>query len=398
MMKISLVRASRNPEASRTLPSLPFEKDGMDIARSTISSWPGYAPSPIRELSDLAAELDLGKIYFKDESVRFGLGSFKPLGGAFAVSRALSRYLSAETGEVEPDLASPQMKARVVNLTVTAATDGNHGRSVAWGARMFGCRCVIFVCSSVTRQRKDAIASYGAEIREVDGSFDDAVRLAAKTAKDEGWFVIPDTSDGETVEAPRDVTQGYMLLVDEALDQLRDEPPITHLFLQAGVGGMASASAARFWQAYGEERPVTTIVEPEQCACWYESLVAGEPVAVTGDIDSAMAGLSCGEVSLIAWPVLRTGADFMMTLSDEAVPVMMRYLAGKGQDARPVIAGETGISGLAGLVAAAQDATLRKELGLGPDSRVFVVNSEGDTDPEAYKTIVGKSASEVLEQ
>ncbi len=370
----------------------------MEIARRTISNWPGYAPSPIRDLSDLAAELDLGKIWFKDESVRFGLGSFKPLGGAFAVSRALSRHLAGETGSEAPDLLSSDMKARVASLTVTAATDGNHGRSVAWGARMFGCRCVIFVCSSVSQQRKDAIASYGAEIRQVDGSFDDAVRMADQTARKEGWFVIPDTSDGETVIAPRDVTQGYMLMVDEALEQLKGEPPVTHIFLQAGVGGMASASAARFWQAYGDKRPVTTIVEPEKCACWYESLVAGKPVAVTGDIDSAMAGLSCGEVSLIAWPVLETGADFMVTLNDDAVPVMMRYLAGRGGDDRPVIAGETGISGLAGLVAAAQDEALRKEMGLGPDSHVFVVNSEGDTDPDAYKTIVGKSASEVLGQ
>ena len=370
----------------------------MDIARRTISSWPAYNPSPIRDLADLAAELNVGKIYFKDESVRFGLGSFKPLGGAFAVSRALSRHLAKETGIEAPDLSAADMKMRVVGLTVTAATDGNHGRSVAWGARMFGCRCVIFVCSSVSQQRKDAIASYGAEIRQVDGSFDDAVRMADQTAKKEGWFVIPDTSDGETVEAPRDVTQGYMLMVDEALEQLKDQPPVTHIFLQAGVGGMASASAARFWQAYGDNRPITTIVEPEKCACWYESLVAGEPVAVTGDIDSAMAGLSCGEVSLIAWPVLKTGADFMVTLDEDAVPTMMRYLAEKGTDARPVVAGETGISGVAGLIAAAQDETMRKQIGLGPDSTIFVVNSEGDTDPEAYKTIVGKSASEVLGQ
>ncbi len=370
----------------------------MEIARRTISNWPDYAPSPIRDLSDLAAELGLGKIWFKDESVRFGLGSFKPLGGAYAVSRALSRHLAGETGIETPDLLAPDMKARVAGLTVTAATDGNHGRSVAWGARMIGCRCVIFVCSSVSQQRKDAIASYGAEIRQVDGSFDDAVRMADQTARKEGWFVIPDTSDGETVIAPRDVTQGYMLMVDEALEQLNGEPPVTHIFLQAGVGGMASASAARFWQAYGDKRPVTTIVEPEKCACWYESLVAGKPVAVTGDIDSAMAGLSCGEVSLIAWPVLETGADFMVTLNDDAVPLMMRYLAERGSDDRPVVAGETGISGLAGLVAAAQDEALRKEMGLGPDSHVFVVNSEGDTDPDAYKTIVGKSASEVLGQ
>ncbi|PLW78566.1 diaminopropionate ammonia-lyase [Cohaesibacter celericrescens] len=396
MIDISLERAARNPMADRVLPALPFKKDGIDVVRKTVCGWAGYEPSPLRDLSDLASELNVGKIYFKDESTRFGLNSFKPLGGAFAVSRVLARYLASETGVDNPDLSSGMARERMASLTVTAATDGNHGRSVAWGARKYGCRCVIFVCASVSQQRKNAIAAYGAEIRVVDGSFDDAVRKAASTALEEGWFVIPDTSDGSIIDAPRDVTQGYMLMVDEALEQLKDEPPVSHVFLQAGVGGMASASAARFWQAYGEKRPLTILVEPNQCACWYESLVAGEPVAVTGDVDSAMAGLACGEVSLIAWPVLATGADFMVTLNDNAVPVMMRYLAEQGTDDRPVVAGETGISGLAGLVAAAQDNSLRKQMGLGPESRIFVINSEGDTDPEAYKAIVGKSANEVI--
>ncbi|WP_319531589.1 diaminopropionate ammonia-lyase [uncultured Cohaesibacter sp.] len=398
MIKIGMKRLAKNPNAARTLPPLPFEQDGLDTARKVVRSWAGYAPTPLCSLSDLAAELDVGAIYFKDESPRFGLGSFKPLGGAFAVSRALSRALTEETGNEDPDLFSDKARAFAAKMTITAATDGNHGRSVAWGARMYGCRCVIYVCASVSQKRRDAIAAYGAEIREVDGSFDDAVRKAGETAASEGWHVIPDTSDGETVVAPRDVTQGYMLVVDEALEQLKGERPITHIFLQAGVGGMASASAARFWQAYGENRPVTVIVEPDQCACWYESLLAGEPVAVTGETDSAMAGLACGEVSLIAWDVLKTGADHMVTLGDEVVEPMMRYLAQKGGDARPVIAGETGISGLAGLVATASNPDARKALGLGPDSRIFVINSEGDTDPEAYCRIVGKSAEEVLSQ
>lgn len=398
MVQIALKRSASNPAASSALPQLPFEEDGLETARRVIRAWPGYAPTPLRQLSELAGELGLGAIYYKDESTRFGLGSFKPLGGAFAVARCLMKLSGTAPGQEAPDLFSPASRQRAAAFTVTAATDGNHGRSVAWGAQMFGCRCVIFVCASVTQQRKDAIAAYGAEIREVDGSYDDAVRLAAQTAAQEGWHVIPDTSDGEIIDAPRDVTQGYMLLVDEALEQLHDEPRITHVFLQAGVGGMAAASCARFWQAYGAHKPVTVLVEPDQCACWYESLVAGKPVAVSGDIDSDMAGLACGEVSLIAWQVLRTGADFMLTVTDEAVPVMMRYLAEEGGDARPIIAGETGISGLAGLVAAAQDPECRRKLGLGPGSRVFVVGSEGATDPKAYCRIVGKTAEEVLSQ
>ncbi|PLX35169.1 MAG: diaminopropionate ammonia-lyase [Hyphomicrobiales bacterium] len=397
MPKLRLKRFAANPAADPAPIALPFEKDGLAMARRAISAWPGYAPTPLRRLSDLAAELGLEAIIYKDESTRFGLGSFKPLGGAYAVSRLLAREITAATGETAPDLFSPRHAAIAKGLTVTAATDGNHGRSVAWGARMFGCRCVIFVCASVSEGRKDAIAAYGAEIREADGSYDDAVRLAAKTAQDEGWHVIPDTSDGEIIDAPRDVTQGYMLMADEALSHWPLAEPPSHVFLQAGVGGMAAASCARLWQAMGADKPVIVIVEPDQCACWYESLTAQKPVAVTGEIDSVMAGLACGEVSMVAWQVLHKGADFMLTLSDEAAPVMMRYLAGKGGDDRPVVAGESGIAGLAGAVAAAQDPAARAALGLGPNSRILVFGSEGATDPVTYQHIVGKTPQEVLD-
>ncbi len=403
MPSIRLKRAASNVYAGRQMPPLPFEQNGIATARSIVHAWDGYTPTALKSLSDLATELNVGSIYFKDESTRFGLGSFKPLGGAYAVSRCLARTIASKTGEEPANLFSNEAKAHAAHMTITAATDGNHGRSVAWGARMYGCRCVIFVCASVSDQRKDAIASYGAEIREVDGSFDDAVRLASATAQKKGWHVIPDTADSldkdkDASTPPRDVTQGYMLVVDEALEQLKDQPPITHIFLQAGVGGLASASAARFWQAYGTERPVTVIVEPDQCACWFESLVAGKPVAVTGDIDSDMAGLACGEVSMIAWQVLQTGADHMVTITDEVVPILMTYLAQTGSDDRPIVAGETGISGLAGLIACAQDKDMRARMGLGPDSRIFVIGSEGDTDPGNYKKIVGHSAAEILAQ
>jgi diaminopropionate ammonia-lyase len=398
MVQIALKRVAANPAASSKLPILPFEDDGLEVARRIIHAWPGYAPTPLRLLSDLAAELGLGEIYYKDESMRFGLGSFKPLGGAYAVARCLMKQCGKALGDVEPDLFSPAAQEISKTITVTAATDGNHGRSVAWGARMFGCRCVIFVSASVTQERKNAIAAFGAEIRDVDGSFDDAVRKAAQTAAEQGWHVIPDTSDGQIVEAPRNVTQGYMLLVDEALDQLRNSPPVTHVFLQAGVGGLAAASCARFWMSYGADKPRMVLVEPDQCACWLESLSVGEPVAITGDIDSAMAGLACGEVSMISWPVLQTGADAMLTVTDEAVPEMMRYLAEPGNDDRPVVAGETGISGLAGLVAAAQHPPTRKKLQLDEQAHVFVVGSEGATDPEAYRRIVGRTAEKVLSQ
>jgi len=397
MISVSLGRFAPNPGADKTPKPLPFAADGLERAKRVISAWPGYAPTALRSLGDLAAALQVKAIYYKDESSRFGLGSFKPLGGAYAVSQALTRRLQAPGGgDAFPDLFSPKAAAIAKGLTVTAATDGNHGRSVAWGARLFGCRCVIFVCASVSQGRIDAIASYGAEIRKVPGSFDDAVRQADETAKAEGWQVIPDTSDGITIEAPRDVTQGYMVMADEALSQLPSGVTPTHSFLQAGVGGLAAACCARLWDAYGAEKPVIVTVEPDQCACWYESLYHQRPVAVTGEIDSLMAGLACGEVSMIAWDVLQKGADFMLTLEDGCVPIVMRYLAAAGQDDRPLIAGESGIAGLAGAIAAAQDPNARAQLGLTTDSVILVYGSEGATDPTTYTEIVGKTPDAVL--
>ena len=396
MVQVALRRFAANPAADPTPAPLPFDADGLDVARRAITRWPGYARTPLLRLSDLAAELDVGAIYYKDEGGRFGLGSFKPLGGAYAVARRLRSDIARETGDPDPDLFSPVHRGIAGRVTVTAATDGNHGRSVAWGARMFGCRCVIFVCASVSPGRIAAIAAHGAEIRKVDGGFDDAVRVAAETARAEGWHVIPDTSDGSIVEAPRDVTQGYMLMADEALEQLPADAPPTHVFLQAGVGGMAAACCARLWRAYGAAKPVTTLVEPDQCACWYESLSAGRPVAVTGEIDSVMAGLACGEVSLIAWDVLYHGADFMLTLDDAAASEVMRYLADAGDDDRPIVAGESGIAGLAGLIAAARDQQSRDGLGLGRRARVLIFGSEGATDPVTYERIVGRPPWEVL--
>ncbi len=400
MVQVFLRRLAANPAADPAPVPMPFEPGGLEVARRTIRAWPGYAATPLRNLSDLATELDLGAIHYKDEGPRFGLGSFKPLGGAYAVARRLAKVIAEQTGDRAPDLLLPSSACADIarGITVTAATDGNHGRSVAWGARMFGCRCVIFVCASVSQGRIDAIASFGAEIRKVEGGFDDAVRMADETARAENWHVIPDTSDGKTIEAPRDVTQGYMLMADEALSQLPPGSRPTHVFLQAGVGGMASASCARLWQAFATARPVITLVEPDHWACWYESLSAGRPVPVAGETDSIMAGLSCGEVSLIAWEILLHGADFMLTLDDDAAPTVMRYLAEVGSDDRPVVGGESGVAGLAGLIAAAQAPEARASLGLDRHSRVLVFGSEGATDPVTYEAIVGRTAEEVLHQ
>jgi diaminopropionate ammonia-lyase len=246
------------------------------------------------------------------------------------------------------------------------------------------------VHATVSRGRIDAIASYGAEVRVVDGTYDDAVREAARVAGAEGWTVVSDTSYEGYTEIPKDVMTGYTVMAAEAMEQI-DRPP-THVFLQGGVGGLAAAVVALDWFTHGAKRPIHVVVEPERADCLYQSAIAGKPTPSSGDLDTVMAGLSCGEVSLVAWEILRGGADAFMTIADDSALAVMRHLA----DATPpVVAGESAVAGLAGLIDAVRDPTEARALDLGPDSRVLVYGSEGDTDPVLYEQIVGRPAAEV---
>ena len=346
-----------------------FDQAGHLAARAAIASWPGYAPTPLRRLDALAAELGLRALYYKDEGGRFGLGSFKALGGAYAVAKLLAARRAADQSTA---------------VVVSSATDGNHGRSVAWGARTFGCRAVIFIHAGVSENRRAAIAAYGAEVIRTAGDYDQSVRECAARSAQEGWFVISDTSYDGYMDVPRDVMQGYTMLAEEAIEQLPEKP--THAFLQGGVGGLAAAVCARFARRGGEDRPRFVVVEPERADCLYQSAAAGRPARATGDLETVMAGLSCGEVSPLAWTALEQGADAFMTVPDEAAISAMRRLAQDG-----VVGGESGVAGLAGLIEAARAGAL----GLGRDSVGFVVGSEGDTDPELYARLVGRTAAEV---
>ncbi len=367
-------------------------------AKATISSWPGYKMTPLVPLSELAAEAGVASLHYKDEGSRFGLGSFKALGGAYAVARLLQREVESRLGVPVSmqDIVTGAHADVVSKITVCCATDGNHGRSVAWGAQTFGCRCVIFIHATVSEGRKTAIEAYGAEVRRCDGNYDDSVREAQETATREGWFVVSDTSYPGYMEVPKDVMQGYELMAAEAFDQM--EVPPTHVFIQTGVGGMAAAVAAQAKRRWGNGRPTIVLADPDLSACWLESFRAGKPTAVEGDLDTLMAGLACGEVSSLAWEILRDHGDAVMALPDEAAIELMKRLANPEGNDTPIVAGESAVAGLAGLLAASADKEARESLGLGPDSRVLVFGTEGDTDPELYKKIVGKDAAAVLGQ
>ncbi len=370
---------------------------GFAAALAEISSWPGYAPTPLVQLQGLAAELGLAALTYKDERSRFGLGSFKALGGAYAVANVLRKKVMAARGlkqMTSKELLAGEFADIVRAATVTCATDGNHGRSVAWGAQLFGCACVIFVHEHVSQGRRDAIAKYGAEVREVKGNYDDAVRHAAATAKAEGWTVVSDTSYPGYRDIPLDVMHGYGVMAAEIAQQL-PEPP-THVFAQAGVGAMAAAICASFWLHWEDRRPRFVVVEPTRADCVYRSLEAGRPVVVGGDLDTVMAGLACGEVSELAWEILRGGVNVAVAIDDAWALEAMKRLARPVAGDAPIVAGETGGTGLGALLAAQDDAHIRADLGLDEGSRVLLIGSEGDTDPLIYRKVVGHTAEEVL--
>ncbi|AWI74715.1 diaminopropionate ammonia-lyase [Parazoarcus communis] len=374
------------PEALKDILSLA--KAGEAIRE--IRTWPGYATTPLYTLTSMAKAAGLGTIYYKDESQRFGLKSFKALGGAYAVTKQLQQAIKERTGR-RPSIAgllAGEFKDDVAGLVVSCATDGNHGRSVAWGAQMFGCGCVIYIHRDVSEGRKQAMEAFGAKVIRIAGNYDESVRQADADAKANGRIIVSDTSYEGYMEIPKDVALGYTVMLDELVTQLDGAIP-THVFVQGGVGGLASAVGGYFWDLWGTRRPRLVIVEPEKANCLQQSAKAGKPVAVDGGLETLMAGLACGEVSALAWKILSVGGDDFMTISEEAVPATMRLLAHGFEQDPAIEAGESAVPGLAAAVIAAQDPMLSKTLGLDANSRVLVIGTEGATDPELYRTLVG---------
>jgi diaminopropionate ammonia-lyase len=396
---ISNAAAAPPAEPYGTQRAAVMNRAGFDAALAEISSWPGYAAAPLHRLDALARQLGLASLWYKDERGRFGLGSFKALGGAYAVANVLRNKVMAARGlanVTSKQLLSGAFADLIGTATVTCATDGNHGRSVAWGAQLFGCGCVIFVHEHVSQGRRDAIARYGAEVREVKGNYDDAVRHAAATAAANDWTVVSDTSYPGYRDIPLDVMHGYGVMAAEIAQQMPGGSPPTHVFAQAGVGALAAAVCASFWLRWGEKRPRFVVIEPLHADCVYRSLEAGTPVVVGGSLDTVMAGLACGEVSELAWEILHGGANAAVALADAYALEAMRMLANPLAGDPPIVAGETGGAGLGALLAARAHPEIRATLALDAHARVLLLGSEGDTDAAIYREVVGRTAQEVL--
>jgi len=346
-----------------------FSAGDCATAYSKICQWDAYQPTPLISMTDIAAAAGINKLYYKDESSRFGLGSFKALGGSYAID-CLSQDQSNHA------------------LVVCTATDGNHGRSVAWGASLCGAKCHIFIHANVSEGRADAMAALGAVIHRVEGNYDDAIAACNEASAQHGWQIVSDTSWEGYRDIPKMIMAGYSVMTFEMMEQLGDEIP-SHVILQAGCGAMAGALIASMWHHWGSRLPMIIMVESDRSDCVYQSLKRDEIHLVNIVEETMMAGLSCGEVSLLAWPLIQQGASHVVTIDDGGVAPMVRWLASPTDDNRPsVIGGECSASGLIALLAIRQDAALAHDIGIDSESRVLVIGTEGNTDDELYEKII----------
>lgn len=390
-----------NPRASR----VPYPAELQDImsmaraseSRAWLMQWDGLraGSTPLRDLPDLAASLGVHSVQMKDEALRSPLGSFKALGAPIALVRQILRTFEGRGFTAQTLFAGAHGEA-LAGFTAISATDGNHGRALAAAAQRIGCPCVIVLHAHVSKEREQAIAAYGAQIVRIAGNYDASVTEAAALAERHGWHVISDTSYEGYEAIPRDVMQGYGTIAAEVVEALAAPP--THVFLQGGVGGLAAGVVSYLWERWGAQRPTFVVVEPVQADCLFQSAIAGEPAQATGTVDSVMAGLACGETSPLAWRFLQTSVDGFMTVSDaQAVDAMRRLAQGSENDA-PFVAGESGVAGLAGLMAAAASPEMASALGLNAGSRVLLINTEGATAPSVYAELVGETAEVVADR
>jgi len=367
-------------------------------------SFPQYQMTPLAVLDNLAKELGVAKIYVKDESYRFRLNAFKVLGGSYAVGRIIAQRLGLPAHQLTyQTLTARETRDKLGNLTFVTATDGNHGRGIAWTAAVLGQKAVVYMPQGAKPERVHSIRATGAEVVETCLSYDDAVRHAAQMAEQHGWLLVQDTAWAGYEEIPVWIMQGYLTMAYEAYQQLRqngEERP-THIILQAGVGSMAGAVLGFFVNMDGEDWPVTVIVEPDQADCLFRTAQAGDRTLrrVTGRMDTIMAGLACGEPNPVGWKVLDAYADAFVSCPDPVAAQGMRILGNPaGADPR-VISGESGAVGIglaAELLTRPEFSVYKERLQLDQNARILFFSTEGDTDRAGYRSVVWNGAFPLL--
>ncbi|MCX4164217.1 MULTISPECIES: diaminopropionate ammonia-lyase [Paraburkholderia] len=395
-----------NPQAVRDTYDAALRQimsiERAEESRRWLAHWPMLAagPTPLWSLPDLAARLGIAQLALKDESKRASAGSFKVLGAPIALVRLIIRQFAAQ-GWSAADLFAGRHAEALGSFTVVSATDGNHGRALAAAAQSIGCRCVIVIHRHVSDERAASIAAFGARVIRIDGNYDASVVEAARLAEEHGWHVVSDTSWDGYEEIPRDVMQGYGTIAAEAIEQAGGashvtDCPFTHVLLQGGVGGLAAGIVSYFAEMWGAQRPTFIVVEPQQADCLLQSALAQRAALATGSVDSVMAGLACGATSPLAWRFLAPSVDGFMTVDDDEAIAAMRLIAAGGPRDVPIVGGESGVAGLAGLIALVNHAEWRERAALDAASRVLLINTEGATAPALYRELVGRSADDVL--
>lgn len=358
----------------------------------------GYEPTPLVSLPRAASHLGVGEICVKDESQRFGVKAFKPLGASYAIYRLLKEQWEERFDKpFSPEtFGDAGLMSKLGAYTFCAASDGNHGKAVAWTARKLGQKAVIYMPYGTARSRIERIEAEGAKVVVVRGSYDDCVEVAEEDAAKNGWHAVSDTAYEGNVTVPTWVLQGYSTLYRETEPELHSESgaKVDIVFLQAGVGAFAAAGALYYNDKYGRSAPKLVCVEPLEAAGFLDSMVygGGTAIAARGRLETIMAGLNCGLPSRVAWPVLRDTVSVFLAIPDRYAEDAMRLFSASG-----IVSGESGASGLAGLIALARDRSLEEAkefLGLDESTRVLVINTEGDTDPENYARIVQASNNE----
>tara|TARA_Y100001935_G_C17302978_1_gene510461 strand:+ start:41 stop:1171 length:1131 start_codon:yes stop_codon:yes gene_type:complete len=342
-------------------------KQEIDEAYTTISKWEGYFSTPLIELKKLSNELNLNKVFYKDEGKRFNLKSFKALGGAYAVEKV-------SDGKKD--------------VIVATATAGNHGRSVAWGAKRLGLKCKIFISEFVSDSRGQAMADLGADVIKVKGNYEKSLIECIKQSTENNWQIVQDVAWKDYTVIPKYTMAGYTVIMKEIIDQIKADE-ITHIILQAGVGGMAGAMIAGIAR-YLKNIPITMVVEPDSAACVLESIKSGKIEKIDIKRESLMGGMSCGEVSLVPWQILKNSIRYCLSLPDDDIAKTMRLLGNASFSNEKIIAGENSAPGVISLIASCENEQVREKLQLNQKSNILLIGCEGDTDKDMYQKLINQ--------
>ena len=340
-------------------------KSQIDEAYKIISGWDNYSPTPLISLKKLSEKLKLNKIFYKDESKRFHLKSFKALGGAYAVEKVTKGNQ---------------------NIVISTATAGNHGRSVAWGSKKLGLKCKIFISEYVSEFRAKVMRSFGADVIRVKGNYDNSLKECIKQSKQNNWQIVQDVAWENYKLVPTLTMAGYSVMMKEISEQINNQK-ISHIILQAGVGGMAAAIVAGIAR-YLDNVPKIIIVEPKSAACVLESIKANKIKKISIEKESLMGGMSCDEVSLLPWQILKNSVNHCVTVSDDCIAKTVKSLANSEFSNEKIVGGECSTPGIISLVALCNDPVSRKEINLNKNSNVLLFGCEGDADEELYKKLL----------